>query len=410
MDSESSLSLLALFLSLMAFVVVNLAEPTVRSQRVKEGASKVGHGPMHSSGEIFPPLRLLSTIVVVLSAVALTQSIVDASWAIIAGGVLPLLACLHLLRLVLAGIGVRSASSVRTVTLPVFVALEWAFRPLLRLSERWAVSAKAVANGRTVSSEPGEAKENGEELAGTPLLEEAAEADERERRMIRAVLHLEDITAREVMVPRVDIVATEATTPLAAVSDRMSEGGHSRIPIYEETIDKIVGIVHARDFLKYLDPGSASATLTLRDIARPAVFIPESKPLDELLLEFQERHVTIAVVVDEYGGTEGLITMEDLVEEIVGEIEDEFELEEPTVLRVSEHEVILDARLSLDEVNELLQTSLEGDGFDTLGGLLYSRFEKIPASGDELTLDGLRLQVLSTAGRRIRKVRILRHQ
>ena len=240
-------------------------------------------------------------------------------------------------------------------------------------------------------------------------MQQAMEADERERRMIRDILRLEDITAREVMVPRVDIVAAEASTPLAEVPELMSEGGHSRFPIYEDTIDKIVSIVHARDLLRYMSLGPASATLTLRDIARPAVFIPESKPLDELLREFQERRVTIAVVVDEYGGTEGLITMEDLLEEIVGEIEDEFETEEPGVVRVSENEVIVNARVNLDELNELLHASLEGDGFDTLGGLLYDQFGKIPEVGDELTLDGLRMRVLSTAGRRIRNVQILLH-
>ena len=119
--------------------------------------------------------------------------------------------------------------------------------------------------------------------------------------------------------------------------------------------------------------------------------------------------MTIAVVVDEYGGVEGLITMEDMVEEIVGEIEDELEREEPPVLQVSEGVMVVDARLPLDEVNELFHTDLEGDGFDTLGGLLFARFGKIPTTGDELALDGLRLRVLSTTGRRIRKVRIVRN-
>jgi CBS domain containing-hemolysin-like protein len=242
---------------------------------------------------------------------------------------------------------------------------------------------------------------------GTQLLQEGEEVGEQERKMIQGILSLEDVTAREVMVPRVDIVASEASALLPVVSALMSEGGHSRIPIYDETIDTVVGIVHARDLLKYLSIGDTAARLTVREIARSPVFIPESKPLDELLQEFQEQHVTIAVVVDEYGGTEGLITMEDMVEEIVGEIEDEFQREEPTVTWVSENEVVMDARVSLDEVNDSLGTSLEGDGFDTLGGLLYARFGKIPASGEEVALDALRMQVLSTSGRRIRKVRIL---
>ena len=408
MDSDSSLASLALLLSVLLYIGANLSEGAYRrvmalgseSPYAGEVRRRMSQGTHFTT--LFPRIRLVSVIAATLSTVALSMSIADAFWAAV-GGVGVLFAILLGLRVLLPGVGARGSSSVLRVTLPLLVGTAWVFRPILAALDR--VASPAGPGGGIGTSR----LEVGEEAGDSSLIQEAEEAGERERRMITAVLRLEEITAREVMVPRVDLVAVEANTPVGAMSELMSEGGKSRIPIYEETLDKVVGIVHARDLLKYLGPGMSSATMTVKDIARPAVFVPESKPLDELLREFQEQRMTIAVVVDEYGGVEGLITMEDMVEEIVGEIEDELEQEEPQVLQVSEGVVVVDARLPLDEVNELFHTDLEGDGFDTLGGLLYARFGKIPASGDELALDGLRLRVLSTTGRRIRKVRIARN-
>ena len=415
MDSDSSLASLALILSLLTFVGVTLSAAAFwrvcaegDRARVAAATRRMVSRRTQFTG-LLPRLGLVSVIATVVSTMALALSLANSSWLMVAGALILILALLGLLTLTLRGIGERFARQVLRVTSPTLVGVEWVSRPILRLLDEWALPAALLDDGRVRVANGGQVSMEIESGGGTSLMQQAMEADERERRMIRAILRLEDITAREVMVPRVDIVAAEASTPLAEVPDLMSEGGHSRFPIYEDTIDKIVSIVHARDLLRHMSLGPASATLTLRDIARPAVFIPESKPLDELLREFQERRVTIAVVVDEYGGTEGLITMEDLLEEIVGEIEDEFETEEPGVVRVSENEVIVDARVNLEELNELLHSSLEGDGFDTLGGLLYDQFGKIPEVGDELTLDGLRMRVLSTAGRRIRNVRILLH-
>ena len=415
MVSDSSLASLALILSLLIFVGVILSAAAFwrvcaegDKARITAATRRMVSRRTQFTG-LFPRLGLISVIATVVSTMSLTVSLANSSWLIVAGALVLILALLGLLRLTLRGTGERFAQQVLRIASPTLVGVEWVFRPILRLFDEWASPAAIRDGGRIRIASGGQTSMETESGGGAPLIQQAMEADERERRMIRAILRLEDITAREVMVPRVDIVAAEASTPLAEVPDLMSEGGHSRVPIYEDTIDKIVSIVHARDLLRYMSLGPASATLTLRDIARPAVFIPESKPLDELLKEFQERRVTIAVVVDEYGGTEGLITMEDLLEEIVGEIEDELETEEPGVVRISESEVIVDARVNLDELNELLHSSLEGDGFDTLGGLLYDRFGKIPEVGDELTLDGLRMRVLSTAGRRIRNVRILLH-
>ena len=237
--------------------------------------------------------------------------------------------------------------------------------------------------------------------------EEQAGLDTRERSMIRSILRLDDTMAREVMVPRVDIVALEASTPLLEVASKMLECGHSRLPVYSETIDNIIGVVHSRDLLPFLS--TADDYPPLENIIRPAFFIPESKRLDELMRELQEKRVHMALVVDEYGGIEGLVTLEDLLEEIVGEIEDEFSRSlEPRVVPAANGDVIVDARVSLDYLSDLFGASIGDEDVDTIGGLVYSTLDKMPQVGDEIVYNGLQIQVVSLLGRRIRKLRLSR--
>lgn len=229
---------------------------------------------------------------------------------------------------------------------------------------------------------------------------------EDEREMIHGIFEMSQVTAREVMVPRIDMVAVPHDAVVEQVLDRIIQTGHSRLPIYEGSIDNIIGVVYAKDILKHLKVGKLSDPV--RPLARPAYFVPEAKKVDELLQELQQRRVHMAIVVDEYGGTAGLITIEDLLEEIVGEIRDEYDLaEEARIERISDREAILDARVSIREVNELLSLDLPDDEFDTLGGLVYDRLGKVPAVDDEVRVDGCLIRVLSTEGRRIKKVRLL---
>jgi putative hemolysin len=230
--------------------------------------------------------------------------------------------------------------------------------------------------------------------------------EEEEREMIGSILELSDTLVREVMVPRLDIAAVEVETPLREAVDVVLNAGHSRIPVYKESIDNIIGILYAKDLLRALRDGPTERPLST--LLRPAYFVPESKKVDELLEEMQQRRVHMAIVVDEYGGTAGLVTIEDLVEEIVGEIQDEFDREEPTVQQVGENEYLLNARVPLDEVQELLGVDLPTDGGDTLGGFIYSQLGRVPAVGDEVRFDRLHLEVLSVAGRRIKQVRARR--
>jgi putative hemolysin len=235
--------------------------------------------------------------------------------------------------------------------------------------------------------------------------EEEGILQDEEREMIHGIVELGERTAREIMVPRVDVVAVPANDPLREVFERINARGHSRIPIYEESIDNVVGIVYAKDLLRHMEAKSLDEPS--RSLGRPPHFIPESKKIDELLHEMQRDKVHMAIVVDEYGGTAGVITIEDLLEEIVGEIQDEYDVEEKSFELVGEHEGIFDARVTVREVNEALDVVLEEGEYDTVGGLVYDRLGKIPVVGDVVQVDGMSITVLSTAGKRIKKVKVL---
>ncbi|HLZ28528.1 MAG TPA: hemolysin family protein [Chloroflexota bacterium] len=237
------------------------------------------------------------------------------------------------------------------------------------------------------------------------LVEGNADLEEDERDMITSVIELGEQPVREVMVPRIDIVAAPANSIVRDVVDRIVDSGHSRIPIYEGSIDNITGVVYAKDLLKFLRDGSQSAPV--QPLAREAAYVPETKKVDDLLHEMQQSRVHVAIVVDEYGGTAGLITIEDLIEEIVGEIRDEYDVEEATTIEeISDSEALFDARVTIRDVNDTLHLDIEDEDFDTLGGLLYHELGKVPNVGDEVRVDGAVVTVLSTTGRRVRKVRV----
>jgi CBS domain containing-hemolysin-like protein len=236
------------------------------------------------------------------------------------------------------------------------------------------------------------------------LVEGNSDLEEDEREMIASVIELGEQPVREVMVPRIDIVAAPANSTVRDVVDRIVESGHSRIPLYDGTIDNIIGVVYAKDLLRFLRDGSQTAPV--RPLAREAAYVPETKKVDDLLHEMQQTRVHVAIVVDEYGGTAGLITIEDLIEEIVGEIRDEYDVEESMIEEVSDREALFDARVSIRDVNDTLDLNIEDEDFDTLGGLLYHELGKVPNVGDEVRVDGALVTVLSTTGRRVRKVRV----
>ena len=232
-----------------------------------------------------------------------------------------------------------------------------------------------------------------------------------EEQMITAVIELGDRRAHEVMVPRTSIVALPATATIDESIDRIVEGGHSRIPVYQESVDEIVGILYAKDLLPFLKTSDQSRP-SVRALLRTPLFVPESMSVDDLLHEFQRRKVHIAIVLDEYGGTAGLVTIEDLLEEIVGEIQDEYDVEEPMVQRLSDTEVRLDGRANVDELEELFDMTLgleDEDEYDTVGGLIYHRIGGVPKPGDQVRIDGVTITVETTDGRRVGKVLAVRN-
>ncbi len=236
---------------------------------------------------------------------------------------------------------------------------------------------------------------------------EGGAIEDEEKEMIYSIFQFGDTLTREVMVPRIDMVALEINTPLREALDTIVEAGHSRIPVYEESIDHIRGLLYAKDLLALWRDGVQDRPI--KDLLRPAYFVPESKKAVDLLQDMQQRKVHLAIVVDEYGGTAGLVTLEDLIEEIVGEIRDEYDFNEEEVYQqVGEHEYIVDAGIDLDDFNRLLDADLPTDDSDTLGGYFYSKLGKVPVAGETLTEDTLHMEVLSVDDKRIRKIRVVR--
>jgi putative hemolysin len=237
--------------------------------------------------------------------------------------------------------------------------------------------------------------------------EEEGIIQEDEKEMIYSIFELGDTLVREVMVPRIDVVALEVETPMLEALDRIMDAGHSRIPVYADSVDDIVGVLYAKDLLPPLREGDTSQAI--RSLLRPAYFVPETKKADELLPDLQQRRVHMAIIVDEYGGTAGLVTIEDLLEEIVGEIQDEYDTEEPFFVQLDENEYVCDARIDLDDLNRLADAELPTEDSDTLGGFIYAALGRVPSVGNQVHHHDLTFTVESVVGRRIKKVRVERH-
>jgi CBS domain containing-hemolysin-like protein len=239
--------------------------------------------------------------------------------------------------------------------------------------------------------------------------QEEGSLEKDERQMIYSIFHFGDTLVREIMIPRIDILALEVNTSLEEAIQALTLSGHSRVPVYEETIDNIIGMLYAKDLLRvHIENGIEDP---IRQFLRPAFFVPEAKKVDELLREMQKNSYHIAVVVDEYGGMAGLVTMEDIVEEIVGEIRDEYDQgEEQLYQRLENGSYLLSGRLDLDDVNDMLGTHLTKDMADTLGGFLYGTIGRVPIGGEQVHVEDWTLTIELVTGRRIRKVRAEQRQ
>jgi putative hemolysin len=284
------------------------------------------------------------------------------------------------------------------VLTPVIAVINWISHGIIRLSGGRITDVAAPL----VTEE--------EIRTAVTLGEEAGELEEEEKEMIHSIFEFGDTSAHEVMVPRTDMTAIDVTVPLKEALDLVLDTGHSRIPVYEDTVDNVIGIIYARDLLACMR--DRHTEVGIRETMRPAYYVPEAKKVDDLLRELRRRRVHMAIVIDEYGGTAGLVTIEDLLEEIVGEIRDEYDIQEEELFRIlDENTYLVDGRMSIDEINEMLDVRIPKDGFDSIGGYIFSEIGDIPGVGERLGLPdlGLELVIDKTDGRRISKVKIIKH-
>jgi magnesium and cobalt exporter, CNNM family len=286
---------------------------------------------------------------------------------------------------------------------PLLVALTRLLGPVANVLIK---VANWVAPGKGLPQGPFVTEEEIRVMAEMASDEEAIEEGEKE--LIHSIFEFGDTLVREVMVPRPDIIAAPIAAGARHVLDLMLRHGYSRIPVYRENIDEIEGIVYAKDLLRHLHAGKPD--VALNTIMREPYFVPETKKVAELLREMQQRRVHIAIVLDEYGSVAGLATIEDLLEELVGEIADEYDREEPQIEPVDEDTYRVNGRLSIDEVNELLDVDLPHDEWDTVAGLMYGLLGSVPTQGETVRYDHLTFIAEKVQGRRIAKVLIRREK
>jgi CBS domain containing-hemolysin-like protein len=288
-------------------------------------------------------------------------------------------------------------------SLPVLFALRRILYPLVALQHLTDSVFRRLAGIPKPNGVQEEAEQIEKEILGVVSEGElAGTVHEDEADMIESVLELRDTCVGEIMTPRTEIVALPAEATASEAKDLITRSGHSRIPVYQENIDNIQGVLYAKDLLQ-LDGDAGFNPL---ELMRKVPFVPESKRISDLLQELRTQKVHVAIVLDEYGGTAGLVTIEDILEEIVGEISDEYEEFEPDpISRIDEHKLEVDARVHIDEVNEELGVELpEGDDYDTIGGYVFSTMGKIPARGEEMWHDNVRIQVIDAEERRINRL------
>ena len=409
-------SWLAIAVAVIAFVIfwlaafVELSLATVNRLTLRELIEERA-GPHHVQSLIDRPqvvrstmqlLELISAVVIAIMLTGVLRPLVPGygTVAAIAGAVLIIIA---------RGIARAVASTEHDADSPainrIAQPLAWLATPAVATTNLVArilapLFRRSNGNGEAGATN-GEEREHAEEDQA-----EALDIEEDEQEMISGVLSLEDATAREIMVPRMDIIAVPIEASINDVVDIVRMAGHSRIPVFRETIDAIVGMVYAKDLLRFVR--EAPGSVKLLDLLRPAYFVPESKRVDELLKDLQQEKVHLAIVVDEYGGTAGLVTIEDILEEIVGEIQDEYDREVPMVERVGAEEVLVDGRISLDEIGEIFETEFPDQDSGTIGGFVQRTLGRIPKAGESVRANGLLIEVRSVEHHRIRKLRVVR--
>ncbi len=315
-----------------------------------------------------------------------------------------ILACEHFLPLLIVR---RDPERMLEVLLPPFDMAARFLHPLTGgLVRLIAVDARRPEAGSTTAAE----EETGGDVAQAYLQqgEEQGLIEGDERRLLQSIVDFGDTLVREVMTPRPDMVAIRADATLAELRALFREQEYSRIPVYNENLDNIAGFVFVKDLIRLSGTESANARLQpdLARLIRPATFVPETKRVSEMLKEFQRKQVQVAIVVDEYGGTAGMVSIEDLLEEIVGEIRDEYDVETEPIVDEGHGSFVFSAKVNIDELRECLGVAIEPEGFETVGGYVLTRVGRVPSVGEAFDIDGLHVEVLEAERRRIHKVRM----
>lgn len=235
--------------------------------------------------------------------------------------------------------------------------------------------------------------------------EEQEVINEEKQDMIQGIEELSETTVKEVMVPRIDVDFISVDTPADELIEKIAESGHSRFPVYSESIDNVIGVLYVKDLIYCF---RRKAPVELQNIIRKAFFVPESKRIDTLLREFKRRHCHIAIAIDEYGGIAGIITMEDIIEEIVGDIQDEFDNEREDILSIGKNVWLCDARVDLDDLNETIGAAFPAEEFDSLGGFVFDLFGKIPVKFEKVSWNGYDFIVQDMEGHRINSIKVVK--
>jgi putative hemolysin len=356
---------------------------------------------------LFLPTRLILTIVTVSAATLIARvTTLDAARGVpllLAGTMLFVLVCEHLVPLAIVR---RDPDRVLALLLPSFDVIARGLRPITGALRRLGVPRRERAAAAPTSEAPeaGQAGSEPERAQDGTGQDQHALQEGQARELLRSLVEFRETMVREVMTPRPDIVAIEADATVGDLLALVREQQYSRVPVYKETLDNIVGLISTKDLILV----AADLSQPITTLVRPAHFVPETKLVPELLKEFQRKRIQAALVVDEYGGTAGLVTVEDLLEEIVGEIRDEYDTELEPVVEEGDGAYVFSGRTHVSEMEQRLKLHLEGEGYETVGGYLLAHVGRVPAVGETFDIDGLSVEVLEAERRRINRVRIRR--
>jgi putative hemolysin len=355
--------------------------------------------------QLFVPARLLlglifSLATVLLAVVTGRSGISFASLSMLLACVaVYIIVCEHLLPSIIVR---RNPEAVLAALLPPFSVIARAMSPISGGLVRLLTSGRPE---RLIAAQEQDEEDQGDVAhAYLEAGEEQGLIEKDEKRLLQSIVDFGDTLVREVMTPRPDIVALPGDATVADLRALFREQEYSRFPVYNENLDNVLGVIRVKDLLKIDD--TAPERQSIMPLVRPATFVPETKRVPELLKEFQRKQVQMAIVVDEYGGTAGLVTIEDLLEEIVGEIRDEDDVESEPVVDEGNGSYVFSAKVSFDDLRDRLDLEIESAGFETVGGYILSRLGRVPAVGESFELDGMVVEVLEAERRRIHKVRI----